>query len=728
VTNLDDNGPGSLRDALTYTPAGGTVDFQAGLAGTITLTSGSLSIDHDLTVNGPGADKITVSGDHLFRVLNVFTGSYVAISDLTIANGQANSGSGLFNDGDLSLDRVVVTQNQLDSVSGAHGGGILNTGNLSLTDSTVSQNGAPMFSAGGDGAGIYNVGSLTALRTTITKNDAGINNGSGAGLFNLGSSGLVDCTISQNHGVLGGGGIDSEGGWVSLTNCAVTENHLEGLYSARGAGIRNTGSLVLTNTTVSQNGVYDTGDVYGVGIYNTGTLNLTGGSVSGNGTHNAISAGGGIYNLGTATLSDCSVTQNGAGRDGGGISTAGYMALTDCTVAYNSVQEQGHIAQTGGGISGYVTAVRTSIHHNYSDAWGGGVSGGGTFINCTISENTAYTGGGGAYGGETFINSTVTDNTVGPGYYDGNAGGGGLRVSGTVVMRNTIVARNKAEFDAGPDVMGTVTTATYNLIGDGSGSSGVVDGVDGNQVGNGNSPIDPKLGQLQDNGGPTWTEALLPGSPAIDAGNNGDAPDTDQRGFHRIVGGTVDIGAYEYQPPATLTLLQSDHNPSTAGQPVTFTAQVIGIASNSNTPPGLVTFFDDGNVLGTVALLDGTAALTTTDLTVGTHTIMVVYTGFTEGDYKFDASLSEPLNQEVLPGAGPFVLQSVAGNAVETISNAAPNGGLATSKTAPNGLEELVSQPVPAANAAAGQRLTGVGPDTVMMGFSDSEDKVDPFG
>jgi hypothetical protein len=225
-------------------------------------------------------------------------------------------------------------------------------------------------------------------------------------------------------------------------------------------------------------------------------------------------------------------------------------------------------------------------------------------------------------------------------------------------LRNTIVARNQAPYGAGPDIFGTVAEATYNLIGDGSGSSGVVDGVDGNQVGTGSLPIDPRLGKLKDTGGPTWTEALLPGSPAIDAGNNADAPDTDQRGFHRIVGGTVDIGAYEYQLPATLTLLQSDHNPSTMGQAVTFTAQVTGSTPDSNIPTGLVTFFDNGNVLGTVSLQDGIAALTTSDLTAGSHTILAVYTGFSQGDFGFDASLSDPLNQQLLSTAGPFTLQA----------------------------------------------------------------------
>src|SRR6516162_3385348 len=90
VTNLSDHDPGSLRDAITKTPSGGTVDFQPGLTGTIVLTSGELAISKDLTIEGPGADGITVSGNHACRVFDVanFT---VAISGLTIADGMVMS-------------------------------------------------------------------------------------------------------------------------------------------------------------------------------------------------------------------------------------------------------------------------------------------------------------------------------------------------------------------------------------------------------------------------------------------------------------------------------------------------------------------------------------------------------------------------------------------------------------------------------------------------------------
>jgi len=105
-------------------------------------------------------------------------------------------------------------------------------------------------------------------------------------------------------------------------------------------------------------------------------------------------------------------------------------------------------------------------------------------------------------------------------------------------MRNTIVAGNTGS-NASRDIIGYFYSLGYNLIGDTQGVSGF-SSTDLLNVG-------PLLGPLQDNGGPTFTQALLPHSPAIDAGDNANAPATDQRGFPRVVNGTIDIGAYEFR-------------------------------------------------------------------------------------------------------------------------------------------------------------------------------------
>jgi hypothetical protein len=150
----------------------------------------------------------------------------------------------------------------------------------------------------------------------------------------------------------------------------------------------------------------------------------------------------------------------------------------------------------------------------------------------------------------------------------GGAGGGTHAAAGAVDVLNTIVAGNRADFDPrlmvqSPDVSGGFSSLGHNLIGSGIGSSSFVNGVNGDQVGTNDNPIDPLLGPLADNGGPTQTMALLPGSPALAAGDPNGAPPTDQRGVER--GAQIDIGAYQATPPdGAATVFQ---NSATALEP-----------------------------------------------------------------------------------------------------------------------------------------------------------------
>jgi hypothetical protein len=238
--------------------------------------------------------------------------------------------------------------------------------------------------------------------------------------------------------------------------------------------------------------------------------------------------GGGIFNDfdTTLTVTDCTLTRNSADI-GGGIENDGTLTVTNCTLTGNS-------ASYGGGIDN---------------------SGSLTLTGCTLTSNSAYDGGGisnDANSTLTVTNCTLDGNTA------TNSGGGIFSVSDSnshLTIANTIIAHNSAPhapdvFDGVEEVGGLtgLTDRGHNLIGDPSGSDGFSSNAD-DLLG-----LDPLLGPLQDNGGPTQTMALLPGSPAIDHGDNARAvgPDgtpltTDQRGFARVVDGTVDIGAFEVQ-------------------------------------------------------------------------------------------------------------------------------------------------------------------------------------
>jgi hypothetical protein len=226
----------------------------------------------------------------------------------------------------------------------------------------------------------------------------------------------------------------------------------------------------------------------------------------------------------------------GAVGQGGGLFVAGLVTLSNSTISTNTVRGgdggdggPGGIGGNGGdGAAGLAGGVYVST---------------GVFevTNCTVAFNAAQAsrGGAGGRGGPPGR----------PGTGQTGQGGGMRNNGGTIDALNTLFGDNTAA-DFGPDFFGNFATASHNLLTDGTGSN-LVNGVNGNLVGSHDMPIDPLLGPLANNGGRTLTHALLPGSPAIDAGDNTGAPMWDQRGphFYRIENGIIDIGAFEYRPP-----------------------------------------------------------------------------------------------------------------------------------------------------------------------------------
>ena len=244
VTNTNDNGSGSLRQAILDADPGDLIEFA--VTGAITLTTGELLIEKNLTITGPGADLLTVSGDHSSCVFHI-KNETVVISDLTVADGNsAVYASGILNDkGDMTLTRCTVSGND----TGGNGGGVYNeSGRMTLTHCTISGNTAVWH-----GGGVLNdKGDMTLTRCTISGNTAGW---LGGGVSNYkGGMALVNCTVSGNH-ANDGGGIDSESGNLILTNCTVGGN----IAGNEGGGICNYESVFDCKNTIIADNIAVTG-------------------------------------------------------------------------------------------------------------------------------------------------------------------------------------------------------------------------------------------------------------------------------------------------------------------------------------------------------------------------------------------------------------------------------------------------------------------------------------
>jgi hypothetical protein len=252
VTNLMDSGPGSLREAIFDTPTGGTVDFQSDLAGTITLGSNELSINKNLTISGPGAGVMTVSGNNATRVFDIVGPSTVFISGLTIADGLVSSGSG---------------------------GGIFNGGTLTVTDCVISGNTA---TGGSTGGGVGNLGTLTLCRSTVSGNTVAGATVGGGGIINFfGTMTITDSTVSGNTTPGNGGGINNNNnGIMVITGSTVSGNTATDPSSGIGGGIINFAALTVTNCTVADNNA--TALAGGIATGGVGQLTVTSSTIYGN--------------------------------------------------------------------------------------------------------------------------------------------------------------------------------------------------------------------------------------------------------------------------------------------------------------------------------------------------------------------------------------------------------------------------------------------------------------
>jgi CSLREA domain-containing protein len=471
-----------------------SIDMSRNSGGGLRVIGGSLSLNHgtvadNATINDGGGISLSKAGSP-------------SISNTTIkgnTSGQKGGGLYLWN----SPAAIMTAQNcTFDGNSGYDGGGIyIDAGTARLSASLLVSNQAK-HSGGGVFVNVNNEATLFVEAGSIIgkpgagniSNSAPASLGLGGGIYNMKNLNIADSTIGSNTG----DGIYNDGGTIRIQNSTVKANSgsgIESFMSGTTVDIQITHSDFLGNT------------FSGIGAINT-NLTITEGKIADN------KESGIRMNGGSLKLDRSEVVGNSSTGDGGGISlfNMGLSVIENTTISGNTA------ATSGGGIY----------------FWGLGMGGDLKLYNLTVSGNRAGTTGGGIEAASGVIgvgNVTLAQNTA--------PSAGGFHSAATVHVLNTILADN-----TGGNCGGSVSSFGNNL--DTGASCAFAE--PGDLTG-----LPAMLGPLHDNGGFAETHALLPGSPALEAGNDLACRPTDERGITRPQGLHCDIGAFEAESPATAT-------------------------------------------------------------------------------------------------------------------------------------------------------------------------------
>ena len=255
VTNTNDSGAGSLRDALDDVFDGETITFsiaaqKPNVAQVITLTSGELVVNNSVTISGPGANMLTVMRDPnaaAFRIYHIMPGKSVAISGMTISGGNSGNanGGGILNDHATLAVASCTLAGNVNALG--YGGGIYNDGlsgaaDLTIINSTLSGNASPE----GSGGGIFNEGSNGIAHLTINNSTLSGNSslpGTGGAIVNKGASGTATLTIANS--TLAGNSADAaQGGGIWNQSASLTLGNTMLKKGSSGANIANSGGTV----------------------------------------------------------------------------------------------------------------------------------------------------------------------------------------------------------------------------------------------------------------------------------------------------------------------------------------------------------------------------------------------------------------------------------------------------------------------------------------------------
>ncbi len=514
----------------------------------------------------------------------------------------------------VSLTGLATTLAEGTSLISASLGDVVSNGvTLTVTPAVVTSIAVsplhPIVAVGGTeqftASGTYTDGSTADLTSSVTWASA---TPSVASINALGVASNVITGQSVITATLGG--VTSPGDTLSVSSFVVDTAADYAVPVAGQTTLRE--AIALANATPGDNTitfdptVFDTPQTITLGSTQlelsdtTGTETITGPeagvTVSGGQQGRVFQVDGGV----SATLSGLGITGGSSGGKGGGILNLGSLILTGCTLWGNTASDGGAIFTGGGSLS---------------------------LVNCTVASNVATVSGGGieAQSPVSVLSSTFADNQAdkgGGGAIDNPNGG-----SFPITVGNTIFADDTCIY--GPDVANSVISLGHNLVSRADNSSGW---VASDLTGTSDQPLDARLGPLGNYGGPTQTMALLPSSPAIDAGNNALIPagiTTDQRGIGhaRIIDGTVDIGSFEFVPGTDTATVSLSSNPITISdnQTVTFTAVVNGLSEPA--PTGTIKFVIDGVAQPRVALVSAQAFLSETNLPAGDDEIDAFYSG-----------------------------------------------------------------------------------------------------
>jgi hypothetical protein len=430
--------------------------------------------------------------------------------------------------GTIDLGGLVYTLTILDNTLDGDNGLPSITSTIHIRNGAITRDlSAPSFRL----MHIASTGSLSLTSVTLQNGDDATANGGGAILVKDGTVGIIkNCQFLDNH-------TDNDGGAICLRDSAVL-NTIENSSFLGNTSDSNGGALFIALSSVSRT--------------------ITGTTFSAN----QALFGGAIHVFGNLGLMEGAIISENQALDGGAIfmQPSGKIGTIDTTTfAFNRAVFSSGAMSANGTID---TLSNSTFNNNETQNDVGGAIR--LFGNITKMYNNTFNQNIGTSGGAIFIradsvismlyNNTIAGNIA-------SSRGGGIYNCGTIAnMQSNIVAENLASSteddinncDTGSGPTGTITAKTYNLIGVGNASNGFTGSEFGdNEWGTTADPLDPHLGVLKDNGGPTKTMALLTNSPAIGAGNNPLGLHYDQRGigFARTIDGQTDIGAYEVQPP-----------------------------------------------------------------------------------------------------------------------------------------------------------------------------------